>query len=114
MSQYGLPFLVGRIGGMAYNFALARDFTTALAAADQAISLAPDRIWLYAKRADALMFLGRIDEARELYLKYRGQENVQGGKILGDRCPSRLCRSAQGGAYQSAMDEIETRFTSAG
>jgi hypothetical protein len=41
-----------------------------LEAVDQAISLAPDGIWLYANRADTLMFLGRSDEARQLYLKY--------------------------------------------
>lgn len=35
---------IARIGGLAYNFVLARDFSTALAAADQAISLAPDQI----------------------------------------------------------------------
>jgi hypothetical protein len=37
-------------------------------------------IWMYSNRAHALMFLGRQDEARELYLKYRDEKNVQGGK----------------------------------
>jgi hypothetical protein len=43
------------------------------AAVDQAISLAPDKIWLYSNRAHALMFLGRADEARSLYFQYRGK-----------------------------------------
>ncbi len=52
----------------------------AMDAADQAIALAPQATWLYAIRAHALMFLGRIDEARALYLKYRGEKNVMAGK----------------------------------
>jgi Flp pilus assembly protein TadD len=67
------------IGGIAYNFILARNFATALEAADQAISLAPEKIWLYSNRAHALMFLDRVDEARVLYLRYRGTK-VQGEK----------------------------------
>ncbi len=78
--QNDLDFVIGRIGGLGYYGLLARDFATALAAADQAISLAPEKIWLYTNRAHALMFLDRIDEARALYLKYRGQKNVQNGK----------------------------------
>jgi hypothetical protein len=44
------------------------------------IALAPGKAWLYTNRAHALMFLNRLDEARLLYLKYRGEKNVQGGK----------------------------------
>jgi Flp pilus assembly protein TadD len=65
---------ISRIGGLAYNFILARKFETALDAADQAISLAPEKIWFYANRAHALMFLNRVDEARTLYPNYRGQK----------------------------------------
>ena len=72
--QRDLQFSIGRIGGIAYNFVLARNFVEALEAADQAISLAPEKIWLYTNRAHALMFLDRVDEARALYLKYRGAE----------------------------------------
>jgi hypothetical protein len=78
--QHDLQFVIGRIGALAYGFLLTRDFATALAAADQAISLAPGEIWLYTNRAHALMLLGRFDEARALYLKYRGQKDVTNGK----------------------------------
>jgi Flp pilus assembly protein TadD len=78
--QNDLQYSIGRIGSLAYRFVLARDFARALEVADQAISLAPNKIWLYTNRAHALVFLGRVDEARSLYLQYRGEKNVQGEK----------------------------------
>jgi tetratricopeptide (TPR) repeat protein len=78
--QKDLQLSISRIGGIAANFILARNFAQALEAADQATSLAPDKIWLYSNRAHALMFLNRVDEARALYLKYRGTKNVEGDK----------------------------------
>jgi tetratricopeptide (TPR) repeat protein len=100
------------LGGLAYGFVKARDFTTALAVADQAISLAPDQMWLYTNRAHALMFLDRTDEARALYLKYRGQKEVQKGKsweivILEDFADIRKARLTN-----PLMDEVEKLFAS--
>ena len=54
------------LGSLAYGFVLARDFAKALEVADKAISLSPDKIWIYINRAHALMFLGRSDEARAI------------------------------------------------
>ena len=109
-----LQFVIGSIGGLAYRFVLARDFATALAAADQAISLAPDQIWLYTNRAHALMFLGRIDEARALYLKYRGQKNVQEGKSWEAVVLEDFAELRKAGVTNPLMDEIEKQFASAG
>jgi tetratricopeptide (TPR) repeat protein len=100
--------------GTAFRLVLARDFAGALDAADQAISRAPNEIWLYINRAHALMFLGHTDEARALYLKYRDQTNVENGKswsaiVLGDFV---ILRKA--GLANPLMDEIEKLFTSAG
>jgi hypothetical protein len=61
--QNDLQISIDKIGGIAYNFILARKFVTALETADQAISLAPEKMWLYTNRAHALMFLDRLDEA---------------------------------------------------
>ena len=103
------------IGGLAFKLLLAHDMTDALAAADQSISLAPDQIWLYTNRAHALMFLGRIDEARALYLKYRGQKDASSDAkpwetiVLGDFAEFR-----NAGLTNPLMDEIEKLFTSAG
>jgi tetratricopeptide (TPR) repeat protein len=102
-------------GGLAFKLVLAHDMTNALAAADQSISLAPDQIWLYTNRAHALMFLGRIDEARALYLKYRGQKDASSDAkpwetiVLGDFAEFR-----NAGLTNPLMDEIEKLFTSAG
>ena len=106
---------VGGIGGLAFKLVLAHDMTNALAAADQSISLAPDQIWLYTNRAHALMFLGRTDEARALYLKYRGQKDASSDAkpweaiVLGDFAEFR-----NAGLTNPLMDEIEKLFTSAG
>jgi tetratricopeptide (TPR) repeat protein len=112
--QRDLQYSVGRIGSLAYSFVLAHDFASALEAADQAISLAPNAIWFYTNRAHALMFLGRMDEARSLYLQYRGEKNVQDEKswetcVLGDFAELR-----KGGLTHPLMDEIEAKFTARG
>jgi tetratricopeptide (TPR) repeat protein len=78
--QNALQAIISKIGSIAFHFILARDFGNALDAADQAISLAPDRIWINVNRAHALMFLGRLDDARALYLRYRGEKKVLGDK----------------------------------
>jgi tetratricopeptide (TPR) repeat protein len=72
--QRDLQFSIGRIGGLAYRFVVARNFAIALEAADEAIALAPEMIWLYTNRAHALMFLDRADDARALYLQFRGEK----------------------------------------
>ena len=68
---------------------------------DQAISIAPEEIWLYANRAHALMFLGRVEEAREVYLRYRG-EKMRRMASPGDDRPWRFCRIAKVRAELSA------------
>jgi tetratricopeptide (TPR) repeat protein len=110
--QKDLRYVIGRIGDLAYDFILARDFMTALAAADQAISLAPDQIWLYTNRAHALMFLGRIDEARALYLKYRDQKDVQDGKSWQTVILQDFAEMWKAGLTNPLISEIEKQFKS--
>jgi tetratricopeptide (TPR) repeat protein len=112
--QQDLQLVIGKIGALAYNFVLAHDFAQALQAADQAISLAPDQIWLYTNRAHALMFLGRIDAARALYLKYRGQKNVQDEKSWEPVILEDFAELRKAGLTNPLMDDIEKLFTSAG
>ena len=110
----GLNYSISGIGGLAFQLLSARDFKTALEAADQAISLKPDQIWLYTNRAHALMFLGRTDEARALYLKYRGQKNVSGGKVWEAVILDDFTQLRKAGLTNPLMDEIEKLFNSAG
>ncbi len=92
---------------MAYKFVLARDFRDALIAVDQAIAIAPDKIWLHANRAHALMFLDRSDEARALYLRYLGQQNVEDGKPWKAVIAADFAEFRQAGLARPLMDEIE-------
>jgi len=52
---------------------LAREFTKALAFADRARSLFPDDLIFESYRAHALMFLGRGEESKALYLAHKGE-----------------------------------------
>src|SRR5262245_22948967 len=106
-----LQVTIGRIGGLAYRFVLAGDFSNALDAADQV--LAPDRLWLRGNRAHALIFLGRVEEARAIYLAHRGARNASasGEKswetiVLEDFAELRAAKLAH-----PLMEEIEQLFT---
>jgi tetratricopeptide (TPR) repeat protein len=102
------------IGNLAYYFVLARNFGTALKAADQAIALAPQLIFLYGNRAHALMFLDRVEEARTLYLKYRGQKNVVGDKSWEAVVLEDLSELRKAGLSHPLMGEIESTFNTNG
>ncbi|MGP8267730.1 MAG: tetratricopeptide repeat protein [Beijerinckiaceae bacterium] len=107
--QSDLSISIGKIGGMAYYFVVAREFPQALDAADLAISLAPDKIWIYTNRAHALMFLGRTGEARALYLAHRG-EKTQGDKIWEVVIEEDFAELRKAGLTNPLMDEIEKIF----
>jgi tetratricopeptide (TPR) repeat protein len=108
--QYDLQISIGRIGSMGHHFVLAHDFAEALEVADQAILLAPDQLWLYANRAHALMFLGRTEEARSLYLKYRGEKDVLEGKSWQTAILEDFAELRKVGLKSRLMDEIEKLF----
>jgi hypothetical protein len=82
-------------------------------AADQAIVLFPGKIWLYSNRAHALMFLGRLDEAREIYLKYRGQKiPEEKGKNWESAVVEDFAEFRKAGLAKPLMNEIEKQFKS--
>ena len=108
-----LDRVIGKIGELAYSLVLAREFAIALEAADQAISLAPEEIWLCANRAHALMFIGRTDEARALYLKYRRQKDVFEGKSWETVVQEDFAELRKAGLNDPLMDTIEKLFKAA-
>jgi tetratricopeptide (TPR) repeat protein len=108
--QHDLQSSIERVGALAYRFVLAGDFTRALECVDQAISLAPDKTWFYANRAHALMYLGRVDEARVLYLRYRGEKNVQDDKSWETVVVEDFAELRSSGLSHPLMDEIEREF----
>ncbi len=113
-SQKELRSLAGNIGALAYRFVLARDFPGALEAADQAISLTPDALWLHMNRAHALMFLGRLDEARALYLRHRGAPNVQDDNPWETVVLEDFAELRKAGLTHPLMHEIEHAFAGRG
>jgi len=61
------------LGRVALLALFSRSFDKALAASDRAAALDPNLIWVQANRAHALMFAGRSDDAKKLYLAHKGQ-----------------------------------------
>ena len=101
---------IRQLGSLAYRFVLARDFARALEAADQAISLAPDLKWMHENRAHALMFLKRTDEARTVYLKYRGEKDVLDGKSWETKVLEDFTELRNAGLAGPLMHEVEKEF----
>jgi tetratricopeptide (TPR) repeat protein len=100
---------LGEAAGLAWRLVLARDFAKALDVEDQAIALAPDTVWLYENRAYALMFLDHADEARALYLQYRGRE-ARSGKTWDADILTGFADMRQKGLAHPLMDEITVQF----
>ena len=105
-----LDYAIGQIGSLSYRLVLASDFTKALEVADEALSLSPDQIWIYGNRAHALMFLGQADEARAIYVQYRGKSNVVGEKSWETTVLDDFAELRKAGLTRPLMDEIESVF----
>ena len=61
------------LGVVAWYALFAREYGKALTVADRAHALLPDNLLIETNRAHALMFLGRQEEAKALYLAYKGK-----------------------------------------
>ena len=68
-------------------------------------------IWLSTNRAHALMFLGRTEEARSVYERYRGEKNVQGDKSWETVVLEDFAEIRKAGLTNPLMDEIDKQFT---
>jgi tetratricopeptide (TPR) repeat protein len=112
--QIDLRYSAEKLGGLAYSFVRARNFATALEVADQAIALAPDLIFVHANRAHALLFLGRVEEARALYLQYRGRKNVVDEKSWEAHVLEDFAGLRQSGLAHPLMHQIEKQFAAGG
>jgi tetratricopeptide (TPR) repeat protein len=112
--QGNLRNAIGQIGALSFRFLLVREFGTGLEAVDEAIALAPDMVWLYGNRAHALLFLDRIDDARALYLQYRGRKNVLNQKSWEEIILEDFTELRKAGLAHALMDEIEKRFAAGG
>jgi hypothetical protein len=65
------------LNGVIWFAIFAKDYTKALSVADHAHALFPDNLGIETNRAHALMFIGRDEEAKTLYLAHK-REPVSG------------------------------------
>jgi Tfp pilus assembly protein PilF len=112
--QRDLEEIADNLDRLAYQFLLVRDFANALAASDQAIASAPDRVSSYLNRAHALMFLGRADEARAVYLRYRAESDVQDSKSWVTVVLQNFGELRRAGLTNPLMKEIEDKVVTRG
>ena len=61
------------LSSVAWHALFARDFTKALTASDRAHALFPDDLSIETNHAHALMFIGREEECKALYLAHKGE-----------------------------------------
>jgi TPR repeat protein len=103
------------LGSLAWDELMIREFSLALDAAARAHRLAPHVIWIEGNHAHALMFLGRLAEAKALYLSYQDEEDIG----LGDSSNWRQSVLDDFAQFRNAnlthplMQEIEADFESA-
>ena len=60
------------LGNLAWSAVLGQSFSEALDSAQRAATLAPDLLWIRGNLAHALLFAGRADEAKQIYLANKG------------------------------------------
>jgi tetratricopeptide (TPR) repeat protein len=105
--QHGVRLL----GVLANGYVDDGKFALALATAEEAIGLSPNQIWINVERAHALMFLGRTDEARAIYLQYRGQKNVKDSTSWEQLVLSDFDEFRNDKLTDPLMDEIAKQFS---
>jgi tetratricopeptide (TPR) repeat protein len=96
------------LGSVAWYALFARDFEAALAAARRAADLAPDLLFVRTNLAHALMFLNRSDEAKDIYLEFRGAP--LNGKTWEQVVLEDFTELRKAGLANPLMDVIEKTF----
>jgi tetratricopeptide (TPR) repeat protein len=97
------------LGNTASAAILTRQYAKALSLSDEAIAIVPDELLLYTNRADALMLLGKIGEARTLYLAHRGQQ-LGDGRVWEQGVVGDFDELRKIGVVNPLMDEIQHAF----
>jgi tetratricopeptide (TPR) repeat protein len=106
------PATAGAVGEIGWYALFASDYDKALKASDRALTLATDesmRLAISANRAHALMFLGRLDEARAIYAGNRGKE-IAGHGLWEAVVAKDFAELRAKGVTNPQMEEIEALF----
>jgi TPR repeat protein/energy-coupling factor transporter ATP-binding protein EcfA2 len=94
------------LGEVAWCALFAREYERALAVAERAHALIPDDLQIESNRAHALMFLGRQEEAKALYLAYKGKRLSDKGS-WGRAIADDFAEFRKSGLMHPMMAEIE-------
>jgi tetratricopeptide (TPR) repeat protein len=96
---------------LAWTAVLAHDFKTTLASAERALELSPNSLVALANKAHALLFLDRVDEARQMYLKHKGRPGPVLNGLTWDRLiATDFVAMRRSGLNLPAMTQIETEL----
>jgi uncharacterized protein len=95
------------LGSVSWLALFAKEFTPALDAAERALTAEPNLLWIAMNRAHALMFLGRAEEAREVYLVNKDRRIPQNGKIWQQVIGEDFAQLRKAGLDHPQMAEIE-------
>jgi TPR repeat protein len=96
----------GALNGVAWDALLARNYEKAVAVAERAHALFPNDLGIETNRAHALMFLGRQEEAKALYLAYKGRL-VSGGASWESSIADDFAEFRKAGLTHPMMADIE-------
>jgi tetratricopeptide (TPR) repeat protein len=110
LCQSGAGIAAQALSATAYRLVLARDNKRALQAVDAALAISPGLSIAEGNRAHALMFLGRTDEARQIYEKYKGVE-VSPGKLWEDMVREDFSELRKAGLVNPIMAQVEAEFS---
>jgi tetratricopeptide (TPR) repeat protein len=95
------------LGALAGYALFAREFDEALAASERGLAIAPELLWIEVNRAHALLFIGRLDEARAIYFAHKGKR-FSGSTTWEDRVADNFAALQKAGIEHAAFEEIAT------
>ena len=105
------PKTADALGNLAWYALTARDFPGALAASERARALAVGQTWIETNRAHALVFLGRLEEARQIYRAHRGARLAsETSRTWEDMLADDFEELRKRGLTHAAFDEIATEL----
>jgi tetratricopeptide (TPR) repeat protein len=100
--------LAAWLGFMSYVTVFARKYPEALALAEEAVAIEPDTVAFQYERARALMLVGRTEEARKVYMDYRGK--ITQGTTWEQSVKDDFAALRKVGIQDALMTEIEAAF----
>jgi len=100
----------GELKTLAWYALFAKEFTKALSVADRAHILLPENLTIESNRAHALMFLGRGEESRKLYLAYKGKSFEDDSRLWERVIVDDYAEFRKAGLTHPMMAEIENEL----